>query len=239
MIRESSLHERMRLLLACRTFDLETDHRLGRLCQKGGPVTKVVVGELAEEDIYDVLRQLGYNAEQLSKEQKKLLAVPLHLELLSQIIKSGKDVNVSIGSAATIWDLYNQYWNHKMQVLHSRLGSIDSLSAMIEQLQSRMMDDLALTDAGFFEDKYPVELSSLVSEGVLVRNGPRVAFFHETLFDYRFARQFMNRRKDLCDFLRANDQHLFASYRTPSADIRSTGRLFTIFEVAAGAPKFR
>lgn len=49
----------------------------------------------------------------------------------------------------------------------------------------------------------------LASEHVLVRDGQQLAFFHETFFDYVFARRWVGRGQTLVEFLVADEQELF------------------------------
>jgi hypothetical protein len=44
---------------------------------------------------------------------------------------------------------------------------------------------------------------------VLVRDGSRVAFFHEAFFDYAFARRWTTRNESLVEFLTRGEQELF------------------------------
>jgi len=52
-------------------------------------------------------------------------------------------------------------------------------------------------------------LDALISANVLVSDGPNVAFFHETYFDYLFARSFQPRGADLVDSFLQSGQTLF------------------------------
>ncbi len=49
----------------------------------------------------------------------------------------------------------------------------------------------------------------MVSENILVREGRQYAFFHETFFDYAYACRFHAEERDLLEFLRDDEQHLF------------------------------
>ena len=49
----------------------------------------------------------------------------------------------------------------------------------------------------------------MISQGVLVLDGRRLAFFHEAFFDYAFTRRWINRGQSLAEFLHAGEQELF------------------------------
>ena len=54
----------------------------------------------------------------------------------------------------------------------------------------------------------------MASEGVVVRDGDRFAFFHASFFDYAFARGFIGRGDHLVDWLKESDQDLFRRSQT-------------------------
>ena len=57
-------------------------------------------------------------------------------------------------------------------------------------------------------------LDAMASEGVVVREGSRVAFFHASFFDYAFARGFIGQGDHLVDWLKESDQDLFRRSQT-------------------------
>ena len=51
--------------------------------------------------------------------------------------------------------------------------------------------------------------SQMVSENILVKDGPRVSFFHDSFFDYMFALWFTSKDLNLATFILEQDQSLF------------------------------
>ena len=76
----------MRILLACRKFDLDNDHRLRRLTESDGVAEAVVVERLPHETVHEVVSRFGLDANSLTFKQRNLLSVPLHLKLLSELV---------------------------------------------------------------------------------------------------------------------------------------------------------
>jgi hypothetical protein len=58
-------------------------------------------------------------------------------------------------------------------------------------------------------DNLAEDAQALASEGVLVRDGRQLAFFHQAFFDYAFARRWISRQQTLAGFLRSTEQELF------------------------------
>lgn len=83
ILRHAEGHPEMRLLLACRAFDLENDPRFQRLTAAQGIADVVRVGELTHETTREVLTACGLDAQHFTHKQLDLLSVPWHLERFS------------------------------------------------------------------------------------------------------------------------------------------------------------
>ncbi len=58
-------------------------------------------------------------------------------------------------------------------------------------------------------DRYQADAETMESEHILVRDGESYSFFHESFFDYAFARRFVAQGRRLVDLLVSSEQHLF------------------------------
>jgi hypothetical protein len=58
-------------------------------------------------------------------------------------------------------------------------------------------------------DEYFTDAEIMISENILIQENNNIRFFHETFFDYAFARRFIAREQNLLSFLREDEQHLF------------------------------
>ena len=85
LLREAAAFPQMRVLLACRQFDIDNDSRLRALVGDSGAATQVKVELLDEEQVREVLARIGVDAKELDAEQLRLLSSPLHLVLLSAV----------------------------------------------------------------------------------------------------------------------------------------------------------
>ena len=86
IVQQAQAHPNMRILLACRKFDLDNDHRLRRLTDSDGVVETVAVERLAHETVREVVARFGLNANSLNSRQLDLLSIPLHLKLLTELV---------------------------------------------------------------------------------------------------------------------------------------------------------
>jgi len=190
--------------LACREFDVENDHRIRALV--GRPdMHKVQVGLLPAETTKAAVERMGLDPDRLTTTQLALLQIPLHLVLLSSI--ASQDSALSFQSKGS---LFAAFWERKGRAVKQRRDGVrfnETLARVANAASDRqtLSVPIEVLDEGDLSD----DASVLVSEHVLVRDGDRIAFFHETFFDYAFARQWVFRGETLVAFLMRDEQELF------------------------------
>lgn len=201
LLMEVGDYPNMHLLLACRDFDLEHDSRLRGLANKFSGFEQVTVEKLTREQIENSVAFAGHSTTGLSDKQHEILSCPFHLLLFLEGDPT-KPFSTSL-------DLYNEFWDRKRYKLKERLGREAAWDDVIEHLTQRMSDDQLLFAPRVVVDKFPDDVKGMVSEHVLVRSGESLRFFHESFFDYAFARQFCRSRESVVNLLESSEQHLF------------------------------
>ena len=209
LAREAQKYPEMRLLFACRTFDLDHDHRLRRLTQQRPPSERIELQPLDVNVVRDIIERHPTAQEPLGDSQLEILRVPLHLQLF---------LEGNAGAARlfrTPMDLFDAYWDRKQQRLRERLGRSVRWIEVIDRLVS-MFNDLQSVDMSLPKnllDEFAVDAEAMASEHVLVKENNRYRFFHDSFFDYAFARRFVTTGDSLVDLLTGNSQaesqHLF------------------------------
>jgi hypothetical protein len=209
ILAQCNIHPRMRVVMACRHFDLQNDSRLRSFVGEQGIAQEVPVGMLSPDAVDVVVARCGGDAAMLTDKQRAFLAVPLNLKLFSEVA-SENNMGTTV-AYDTLQGLYDAYWECKQRDLRQRLGRDSRWTEVVDALTERMTRVQTLSVPLPVLDRFgDVEAKAFLSEGVLVRDGKRVAFFHETFFDYCFARRFLARGERLLPFLRAGeDQPLF------------------------------
>ncbi|MER6913394.1 hypothetical protein ABT354_17145 [Streptomyces sp. NPDC000594] len=204
LVREASAYPTMRIILACRKFDAEHDHRIRQLTDPER-CTHVAVGELDNEQIDSAITAMGLDAADVGPDQRRQLRSPLHLVLLAQV--AGKEGALTF---RTTQQLFDSFWNHKERQCQGRNPGArfqETVSTVAEAISRRQQ--LSVPHTVLDGDGLSVSRDTLVSEHVLVRDGQRIAFFHESFFDYAFARGWMHRNETLVAFLTGSEQELF------------------------------
>ena len=206
IIQQAQAHPNMRILLACRKFDLDNDHRLRRLTDSDGIAETVAVARLSHETVLEVVAKYGLDADSLNTRQLDLLSIPLHLKLLSELVA---DEEIRALNFETAQDLYERFWQYKQRVIEERLGRPVQWTQVVYALSDHMHERQTLSAPEVFVEDWDRDAAAMVSENVLVRESRRYSFFHEGFFDYAFARRFARGSQSLLGLLMSGEQHLF------------------------------
>ena len=204
LIGEALSMDGIRVVLACRQFDIDNDHRIRTLASRAD-VTTVEVGLLVEEDVESAVVRMGLDPTRLSPSQCVLLQTPLHLVLLGTI--SSETDALAFQSRGS---LFEAFWDRKRQTARARRQGVrfnkvvSRIANAASERQVLSVPVEMLDDGDLIEDA-----NVLVSEHVLARDSGRIAFFHEAFFDYAFARLWVSREESLVDFLLHDEQALF------------------------------
>ena len=183
MLGQAQHYARMRVLLACRKFDIENDHRLRDLVRNQGMAQEIPIEMFDAATVRCLITTLGLNASEFSPRQLDLLSLPVHLRLLADTLS---DCQSDTTHFQTARDLYEDFWRYKQQILRAR-------NVHAQNVVDRMLPYMNANETLFVPEAVLNGLDSAVlimlSENVLVRAGSRISFFHESFFDFLFARQ--------------------------------------------------
>jgi hypothetical protein len=207
LLEQTKAFPEMRVLLACRQYDLANDPRLGALVAEGGPAHLQTVGALSDQEVDPAVGELGLDPGRLTAEQRALLSSPLHLVLLA----ATADESAALGFRSSK-DLLDAYYARKERDCRSpRAPDRVRFSAVIIRLAETMsaQQRLSLPTAVLDADDLQPDADVLASEQVITFDEGKVAFFHEAFFDYAFARGWAAGGRGLRDWLLDSEQELF------------------------------
>jgi len=193
----------LRLLLVVRTADLESDPRLRRLLNSRGDVGRHTVGRLDVEAVTELLEENSVRIP-TSELTLDLLRTPLHLSVFSRLSEDARRSDYT-----TLQELYEAYTREIRASVERRVGHLD-WERITDSLVGYMSDNQTLAaPQSVLDAASSTEVGALVSESVLIRDGSQLAFFHESFFDFLFARSFISAGGDLREFLLREGQWLF------------------------------
>ncbi len=203
LLQEAARHPQMSVIVGCRAFDLEHDHRLRSLSRDKSGFSKVTLKPLLQDQIDDAIKAGGGDARAIPDSLKRILETPLHLSMF-----------LSLGSttATTVQtrdQLFDSFWATKRQKVDARRQSHAKWTETLDLLVGWLSDHQDLSAPKPVLDAFAPDADAMVSEHVLVLANDRYGFFHESFFDYAFARRLAATGTPLLGMLRSGEQHLF------------------------------
>jgi hypothetical protein len=196
---EADGYPNLRVIVACRAFDLEHDHRMRALAAKSSTFETVTIDSFKPTTVDSILGDRKVHAK-----LKPLLVVPLHLAMFLSLATEQSE------RLETRDQLFGAFWSEKQRTTTQRLGRTCNFAGVIDWLATWLSDHQELSaPENMLPDEIRADADALTSEHVIVLSDGRYRFFHETFFDYAFARRFVQRGGQLIDLLLNGEQHLF------------------------------
>ncbi|MGE0051119.1 MAG: NACHT domain-containing NTPase, partial [Arcobacter sp.] len=132
----------------------------------------------------------------------ELLRTPLHLILFIELYPNDN----SCISIKTLQDLYNKFWEQKIKLINKdiRKNIIELLSSIVQKMNEIKKIEVPIL---YFEDEVE-ELNLLFSNGILKQENNKISFFHQTFYEYVFAKDFMKKNISLFEYILTTSQDL-------------------------------
>ena len=204
LLDEASRYPNMRLLFACRSFDLEQDAQLRALAANEDQIERVRIQDLDEDTVQSVIAASRIVVPPLEAQQLQILSIPLHLYIFLVAARSGQ---VDFAAAG---DLFDAFWQAKAPKVARRMSNhAPAWSAAVSALCHAMSERESLAVPEYLMDEYSEAMDALASEAVVYVQDGNIRFFHEAFFDYSFARTFLRENRHFVEWLASDEQHLF------------------------------
>lgn len=195
----------VRIIASCRTFDLKNDPRLSKI----EPDTSIQPRPFTHEQVNQVLQALGINPDSLLPIHKTLLSVPLHLRIYAEIVTDELNTSSVTERFYTLQELYNKLWKLKIETprpgISNQKDVIAAIYTLVDAMQQRRDTAAPLGTL----DSYTEAAIYLKGVGILQEEKRTLLFFHQTFFDYCYARRFIAIGKSLHTELINSPQGLF------------------------------
>lgn len=197
-----SLKERknINIVVSVREYDLNNDPLLKQIDDSN----KIRINHLSEMQVFEVLDKQEIDKQKISTKLKELLTTPLYLALFLEVYSSSE----SYTNIQSIQDLYELFWKER---IISNIGELEekNIRNLIYQLANKMNEKQQIEVAKLpFEETYGKELDLLISRNIIIVNEKRIKFFHQTFYDYVFARNFIQSSESLFEYITSRHQGL-------------------------------
>lgn len=184
------------LLISCRQFDYRYDTRLASLKS-----AEVVLADPPFDAVRALLLGLGISTGTWPKDMCEMLRNPQHLNLFISTLAGTPSPQVFENYQAMIEAAYQaRVIDGGSSVTPNACESIASYMSQNEELWvGRTM----------FDEQFPHEVDRLVAAGILLEDGRRIAFRHQTLFDYVRSRAFCSGTSTLSTYVLDRQDAIF------------------------------
>ena len=194
----------VRIVASCRTFDLNNDPRLSTI-----KVDRTFqLQPLDDSQVNQVLQAIRIDPAHLLPAHRVLLRVPLHLSVYAQVV-AGDIPKHSSESFRTLQELYEALWQKRIEAIPPDTPAPAERIATIYRLVQAMQGSRQLTVPVGVLDEHPGVANYLERVGFIRRERANWLFFHQTLFDYCYARRFVAQRRSLSQEILSGPQGLF------------------------------
>lgn len=191
----------VKVIISCRKFDLDHDPTLSEI--EFEPKVEVVL--LSIDKVKEVLNNLGISVNVFTEKQIRLFQTPLHLQLLSEVYEP----TMPIDSIQTLQDLFDKLWDKFIDKGNGK--DVENKTNAIYKIVDRMDTYKELTAPLSILDKHLSNArTGLQSNGILMSiKSKQIGFFHQSFFDYCYARRFAYENKSLTEKILKEHQGLF------------------------------
>ena len=192
----------VRVVISCRPYDLEYDPLLDNLRVKN----KWELKEFTQKQVEGILIENNCK-EQMNDNLLRFLGNPLHLYMFLKV-KPEEQLTDPLSTDL----LYHQLWRKYVLDDSVRKFNKDRLLALFDKLVSTMYERQELSvHIRAFETDFSAELQYLLTNELLLKTkSNQIQFFHQTVFDYVYARRFTEQGRDLLEVLKGQHQGLFS-----------------------------
>lgn len=197
------VYSNLRIIVSCRKFDLNYDPILNNLKTK-----KIVeLGKLSIKEVEVTLKGLIDNksVSKINSATKKLLQTAQYLDTYCRIYRD----NSTILNFSSHHKLYEELWRLKILHPHSDRILPDILEQTLSEIADKIYDDQTLSIKWLPSGKDINYINYLSTEGLITCEKDTIRFFHQSFYDYVFARKFLLDKESLYSFVINNHQGLF------------------------------
>ncbi|MBO7589441.1 MAG: ATP-binding protein [Bacteroidaceae bacterium] len=213
----------VRIIVSCRSFDLDFDPKLSLL----GREPQIKLGLLSKEDVEKVLDRLEEGLyRELDDKTKTVLQTPQHLNLFCRVYAKNKKKEYY-----SITELYDELWLQTIGLAEAKINK-EIAEKILYDLALKIYDDETLTPQWDYDTSELKEANFLISEGIIERNENRATFFHQSMYDYVFARYYKKEKRSLIQDLLEKKKH-------QGIFMRSTVNFVLDYERAKNAKQYK
>lgn len=214
------------IVISCREFDLNFDPRLSTL--KRQETKQFSLAPLSQEQVTAALLSLGVeNLDRISPRMRSLLTTPLHLSIFAELVRTDAE-SVLSEQFYSLHQLYDRLW--ALRISGTNIPNVaEAVFHLTEQMQTGRR--LAVPNSALDSTAFQQARLYLLRVNFIQERQGTFLFFHQTLFDYSYARKFVRENRQISEFVLTSVQGLmersimlqvlaYLRYANPDAYVR-------------------
>lgn len=187
-----------KIVVSTRKFDCDNDPEIHQLAQNS---QRFNIATLSKQEVEQVLMKISCTKDNLSSALLDILQTPVYLEVFCRIYSSSQPyINIR-----TVYELYNRLWD-KLVLENKSLPVKDILFAIANDMHSAQ--EITILARKYREQDHQV-IDYLCREHLIEINGGTIQMFHQSFYDYVFAKCFIEKESDLITLLKQQKQSVF------------------------------
>lgn len=212
---EKGYNKKVRIIVSCRKYDLEYDPSLHQLKEYGTPIE---VNCLDEEDVKTIVTQLDINLySKLTSLTINILRTPQYLDIFCRLYDSSSEKRYNYQN---YMELYDDLWSSLLNYASGH-PSCRNMEEVLFEIAKSVQEAETLNPTWLVTSKNNKVTGYLASECIVKYDKKRISFFHQSFYDYVFARYYVSNKKSFITELENQFQGL---------ETRSSVKIFLDFE---------
>jgi len=204
MVNQAEHFPNMRVVVACRSYDLDGDSRLEMLSE-ALQVSSIRLNPLDWKDaVQPALNRLGFGKRTFTEQEQQLLSVPINLQLFANVMLAG-DAPAGELSSVRLFDELLEIRGRQIRTA----GYSWTPEAALGAIARSMSDNQHLTAPVVVLDAFSGAIDVLCSHGLITAIRDKLQFAHESYFDHIFSRHFISTGQSVHTLLTSDEQRLF------------------------------
>jgi len=189
----------IRVVLSVRSFDLNYDADLR--AYKSNKYHQVRLSSLPKTEVKKVLS--SYEIKGYGEPLLDLLVIPNNLNTFCKISSL---TTLKRNQLNSLRDLHQALWDDLMKIT-SEMNL--QLKELLYEVGQAMFRQERITVPNIYKDSFTREIEFLASRNIIIEDVKGIQFFHQTFYDFVFAKQFVERGQSLLDYLQKKGQSLY------------------------------
>ena len=192
----------IRIIVSCREFDLQNDKRIYKVLSD----TSIRMGKLTDEEIRQVLERLSPELPaRIQPPLKTLLSIPQYLDIFCRIFHQS-DQPLAIKTSV---DLYDALWHELTHPVHPVNLRAEDIEEVLYAISDAILNAETLNPVIALTRGKARVVEYLESEGIVRTRASRISFFHQTFYEYVYARSIETHGISISGIVTGRHQGLF------------------------------